>query len=174
MLIPIQYKLIGGLVAFVGVIAATAAFTHHYDNLAFGKYKASINLQSAVIQQKAEDHVAQADTIQTQVQQTVINQLTKDKADQNAKLIAAQNQLHTVTSALTISTHSLRVLTSSGSGTTSSDQTTTNQLADQIRAELNRLNDQALAIASRGDAAIVERNACIDIYNGAMNGVNTK
>jgi hypothetical protein len=146
---------------------------HHVDNLVFDKYKDSIKLQSAVVQQKAEDHVAQADNIQSQVQQTVINQLSKEKADQNAQLIAAQNQLRDSTNALHIASNSLRVITSSGGGATSSSQAASDQLADQIRAELNNFHDAALAIASKGDAAIVERNACIDIYNGAVNAVNT-
>lgn len=174
MIIPTQYKLIGGVVAFVGVISASVLFTHHVDNLAFDKYKDSIKIQSAAVQQKAEDHVVQAATQQADDKVAIVAELTKTVAQQKEQITKNEQKLHDSNAALGIAISSLFKLANSGSNTTGQSSTVSDGTTDarSITDQLDRADAEELAIAQQGANAVASYKACYDQYQSAFNAVN--
>lgn len=168
MLSTIMVRICAYFVAF----ALGMGIMKYHDTKAEMKKEEKVAVASAQVMQKATDHVTQSDNIQLQVAQSVITQLSKEKADQNVQLLKSQTSLHATSAALAIGLNSLRKL-SSGSGNPSSDgKTAADGITTALQRELDAINDGALAIARKGDLANSQYRACYNQYNGAATAVN--
>lgn len=163
------YAITGAACLIIG-----ASLMKYEDTIHNLKKEEKVQVASAEVMQAATDHVASADELQTRTQQAIVTQLLKDKANTNAKLQSLQAQLRSSTDALAISTNGLRILAAGGGNSTSASEAAATATLNKVRAELDRFNESALAIASKGDECIVERNSLIDTYNSAASAVNGK